>query len=300
MPRDGAPQPGVARRRVVRDLALCLRPKLAGDRPSPYVVREKCRIREAASEVEIGRLGQQGRQHDRIPDRTRAQCIYGPPVLGLAPRMREMLADERAGARPRGHESLARESIIDADHRRARDRQASRELPAWRQRISGPQSAQGDRLSQLPVDLVTDILAADQADVQLHGCSIGDRELVRQTLRELALPSVLGPSYLAAGAGEHSLRGEGMTSAQERFVSNAASHLTPSIRDRGAPREQAWRAAWVFLRFHFGRPAAALVAECRARRAINHLRSLDDDRLRDLGLIRKDIERVVRFGLKER
>src|SRR5262249_20210166 len=93
----------------------------------------------------------------------------------------------------------------------------------------------------------------------------------------------------------------GMTSAQERFVSNAASHLVPRMRDPGAPRAtgsaQAWRTALAFLHFHFGRPAAALVAECRARHVINHLRSLDDDRLRDLGLARKDIERVVRFGL---
>jgi uncharacterized protein YjiS (DUF1127 family) len=39
-----------------------------------------------------------------------------------------------------------------------------------------------------------------------------------------------------------------------------------------------------------------LAAEFGARCAINHLRSLDDDRLRDLGLEREDIERFVRFG----
>jgi hypothetical protein len=58
----------------------------------------------------------------------------------------------------------------------------------------------------------------------------------------------------------------------------------------------AWRAALSFLRTHLGRPVVSFVTEVGSRCAINHLRSLDDDRLRDLGLEREDIERFVRFG----
>jgi hypothetical protein len=43
----------------------------------------------------------------------------------------------------------------------------------------------------------------------------------------------------------------------------------------------AWRAVFALLRTHLGRSAA----EFGTRRAINHLRSLDDDRLQDLGSI---------------
>ena len=58
----------------------------------------------------------------------------------------------------------------------------------------------------------------------------------------------------------------------------------------------AWRAALIFLGAHLGGFASAFAAEFGARCAINHLRSLDNDRLRDLGLEREDIERFVRFG----
>ena len=51
-----------------------------------------------------------------------------------------------------------------------------------------------------------------------------------------------------------------------------------------------------FLRTHLGGFTKAFAAKFGARCAINHLRSLDDDRLRDLGLEREDIERFVRFG----
>jgi hypothetical protein len=57
---------------------------------------------------------------------------------------------------------------------------------------------------------------------------------------------------------------------------------------------RAWCAA--LTRTYLGGPLAAFAAEFGARCAINHLRSLDDDRLRDLGLEREDIERFVRFG----
>jgi uncharacterized protein YjiS (DUF1127 family) len=76
-----------------------------------------------------------------------------------------------------------------------------------------------------------------------------------------------------------------MFSGQDRFfVQGAASFLD-------GPR--VW---FAFLRTHLGRPVRAIAVEFGARCAINHLRSLDDDRLWDLGLERKEIERFVRFG----
>ena len=65
---------------------------------------------------------------------------------------------------------------------------------------------------------------------------------------------------------------------------------------RAIDRARAWRAALTVLITQLGSSAATLAAELRARRAINHLRSLDDDRLRDLGIERADIEQFVRFG----
>jgi uncharacterized protein YjiS (DUF1127 family) len=62
----------------------------------------------------------------------------------------------------------------------------------------------------------------------------------------------------------------------------------------GSPR--AWHAALIFLRTRLGRSAGAFAGEFRARRAINHLRSLDGNRLWDLGIERKDIDHVVRFA----
>jgi uncharacterized protein YjiS (DUF1127 family) len=74
-----------------------------------------------------------------------------------------------------------------------------------------------------------------------------------------------------------------MTSGQRFLANGTASFLGAGV--------------WVtFLRTHFGRPIRAFITEFGARCAINHLRSLDDDRLRDLGLERKEIERFVRFG----
>ena len=79
-------------------------------------------------------------------------------------------------------------------------------------------------------------------------------------------------------------------SKEEHPMARLFVHRLPRAID--GPR--AWCAA--LTRAYLGRPLAAFAAEFGARCAINHLRSLDDDRLRDLGLEREDIERFVRFG----
>jgi uncharacterized protein YjiS (DUF1127 family) len=58
---------------------------------------------------------------------------------------------------------------------------------------------------------------------------------------------------------------------------------------------RAWLAALAFLGACFVKYAGAFAAELRARRAIDYLHSLDDDRLLDLGIKRRqDIEYFVR------
>jgi hypothetical protein len=80
-------------------------------------------------------------------------------------------------------------------------------------------------------------------------------------------------------------------SKEEVLMTRSLGHRQP--RAIGSP--PTWRAALTFLRTYLGKSAAAFAAELGARCAINHLRSLDDDRLRDLGLEREDVDHFVRF-----
>jgi uncharacterized protein YjiS (DUF1127 family) len=57
---------------------------------------------------------------------------------------------------------------------------------------------------------------------------------------------------------------------------------------------RAWRSATTALLARLGRSASPFVAEAGARCGISRLRALDDDRLRDLGATREDIEHLVR------
>lgn len=94
--------------------------------------------------------------------------------------------------------------------------------------------------------------------------------------------------------------------SQESTASNVPSRsrsfgdpaLVDAPRAVGSPH--VWRAAWIGLLEHLGRSTGAFAAEFGARCAINHLRSLDDNRLRDLGLERDGIERFVRVDANER
>jgi uncharacterized protein YjiS (DUF1127 family) len=75
------------------------------------------------------------------------------------------------------------------------------------------------------------------------------------------------------------------------FESSEPASFMPSAN--GNPR--AWLAVLTFLRNNIGRYVIAFAAELRARRAIEYLRSLDDDRLLDLGIKRRqDIDHFVR------
>jgi uncharacterized protein YjiS (DUF1127 family) len=61
-----------------------------------------------------------------------------------------------------------------------------------------------------------------------------------------------------------------------------------------AGQSRAWRSATTALLARLARSASAFVAEAGARCGISRLRALDDDRLRDLGATREDIEHLVR------
>jgi uncharacterized protein YjiS (DUF1127 family) len=88
-----------------------------------------------------------------------------------------------------------------------------------------------------------------------------------------------------------------------RFQRGGRASFVPRVAGRPPPHamdgSRVWQAAWALLRA-LGRTAGAFAAELRARRAMNYLRSLDDDQLLDLGVRRHDIERFVRSRNDER
>jgi uncharacterized protein YjiS (DUF1127 family) len=74
-------------------------------------------------------------------------------------------------------------------------------------------------------------------------------------------------------------------------------------RDRSHPHHEARSdrparvgSVWTSVSAALATVMRALAAEWRLRRAIRELESLDDHRLRDLGLSRRNIERAVRRG----
>jgi hypothetical protein len=83
------------------------------------------------------------------------------------------------------------------------------------------------------------------------------------------------------------------STAMSQFGSCRDSAIVDQRRATAAPR--GWRDAVTSLLIHFGGIASGVAAEVGTRCAISRLRSLDDDRLRDLGMNREDIERYVRF-----
>lgn len=75
--------------------------------------------------------------------------------------------------------------------------------------------------------------------------------------------------------------------------------MPPALRDSltGQRRGRArGRTAWAAVRTAVLTFVHALAAERQLRRVTRELESLDDHRLRDLGLTRGSIERAVRFG----
>ena len=106
--------------------------------------------------------------------------------------------------------------------------------------------------------------------------------------------SEIEETHMTSAYDAGSTRGKDRTAARTKIVhfenSEPVSFMPRAIGD---PR--AWLAALIFLASHLGRYAFAIAAELRARRAIEYLRSLDDDRLLDLGIKRRqDIDRFVR------
>jgi hypothetical protein len=148
------------------------RTQLLGQQPPPGLVGEQLGVGDARTEVELGQplldqsLLDHPRDGDRLPPRPRPQRDPGRP--GLVGRAGDRLADEGPGASPGGDESLAGEPVVGDLHGGARDTQAPGQLPGRRQAAARRQEAVEDGPPQLPVDLPGQVLAADQADVDVH------------------------------------------------------------------------------------------------------------------------------------
>jgi hypothetical protein len=164
---DGPAQVRVTGRVAVDAAGHRGRTQLLGQQPPPGLVGEQPGVGDARAEVELGQplLDHPG-DGDRLPQRPRPQRAPGRP--GLAGRAGDRLADEGPGACPRRDEPLAGEPVVGDRHGGARDTQAPGQLPGRRQAGARRQAAVEDGPAQLPVDLAGQVLAADQADVDLH------------------------------------------------------------------------------------------------------------------------------------
>ena len=111
-------------------------------------------------------------QGNGIPDGPRLQRAFAPRRLGLWSLPPNGLAHEGAGAHPRRHEALRTQPVIGHGYGRARDAKPQRQLSAGWQGIGGPEPPVQDGPLELAVDLPAQILATDQADVELHAVNL--------------------------------------------------------------------------------------------------------------------------------
>jgi uncharacterized protein YjiS (DUF1127 family) len=79
---------------------------------------------------------------------------------------------------------------------------------------------------------------------------------------------------------------------KEEVMSTSSTYRFTHVARSPAPG----RAVWARARAGLAGLIGALAREREIRRSMKHLASLDDHALRDIGLTRGDIERVVRFG----
>ena len=145
------------------------RAQLLGQQPAPGLVGEQPGVGDARPEVELGRVVRHGRHGDRVPDRPRPQRSSGRP--GTVAGAGDGRADEGPGTDPGGDEPLAAEPVVGDRHGGARDAEAPGQLPGRRQATARRQAAVQDGPAQLPVDLAGQVLAADQADMDLGGAA---------------------------------------------------------------------------------------------------------------------------------
>src|SRR5262249_48220473 len=79
-----------------------------------------------------------------------------------------MAVDECPGARARRHVALAQQAVVGDAHCRPRHAGPLRQLAARRQSVAFAQAAIEDQPPQLTVDLACQVVAPDEADMEVH------------------------------------------------------------------------------------------------------------------------------------
>jgi hypothetical protein len=168
---DRLAQPGVPRRVGVVAGSDGRRGELPGQQPPPALEGEQPGVGDAGAEVELGGTFEHPRGQV-VPDRPGPQDPAGRsgPLAGAG----EVVTDEGAGADPAGDEPFAHEPVVGDGDGGARDAQLGGQLPGGGQAAAGRQAGVKDRPAQLPVDLTGQVLAADQADMEVHGAQRSD------------------------------------------------------------------------------------------------------------------------------
>jgi hypothetical protein len=141
--------------------------ELPGQQLPPTPVGEQPGVGDPGAEVELGRPLDHPHWEQVFPDRPGPQGLAGRS--GPVARAGEVVGDEGAGADPAGDEPLAEEPVVGDHDGGARDAQLRGQLAGGWQATAGGQAAVQDGPAQLPVDLAGQVLAADQADMELHG-----------------------------------------------------------------------------------------------------------------------------------
>ena len=142
--------------------------QLPGQQPPPGLVREQRGVGDPSAEVELG-----GPLEQRSWARS-SQTGLGRSTAPVGVRLRRSAgggaSETKVPAPTRPVRNPSREEPVVGDRDGgAGDAQLRGQLAGGRQAIAGGQATVQDRPAQLPVDLAGQVLAADQADMEVHG-----------------------------------------------------------------------------------------------------------------------------------
>ncbi len=166
VPGDRLAQPAVSRRVRILPVPDRRGAQLTCHQATPCLVGEQARIGNPGAEVEPRRPPELGGKGHFVPERARAQHARWPLQIG-ATRL-AMAADEGPRADTRRHEALAHQTVVRDVDGRPRNAQPPRQLATRRQTLAFAQPPVEDQGPQLSVDFAGEVMAADEADVELH------------------------------------------------------------------------------------------------------------------------------------
>jgi len=171
MPRDRAPQPGVAARLVCARRKDRGRTKLARDASPPRRHRKEPRIGSADAKV----VGDRRRRGDEIrlgrgPQRPRAQVSRrrAPIALGAA----LIGGDEGPVANATDEEALGGHPLVRDRDGVARHAELAGQFSRGRQAIAAAQTSVDDGIDELTVDADRQVAAPFQAHMEVHGSNL--------------------------------------------------------------------------------------------------------------------------------